>query len=71
MKIIRPIQFDEKRKEAKRAKDRESQRRRRQRKLGPGDEFYMYAFMTRLNGCSLPIWFNEANDNSPRPRRRK
>lgn len=63
-RIVRPIQFDPKRKESRRAKARASQQRRRERQFEFGGEWYLPRFVQRMVREPWDIMIvGEANDN--------
>lgn len=70
MTVVRPIQFDEKRKTARRAKARVAQRRRRDRQYEFGGDLYLHNFMYRMIREPWDITLNadEGNDNWPKVR---
>lgn len=60
--VVRPIAFDEKRKQSRRDKARTAQRRRRDRQFEFGGKWYLHNFMIRMVREPWRMT-DEANDN--------
>jgi hypothetical protein len=70
-RVVRPIQFDEGRKEKRREKARVARKRRRDRQFEFGGDLYLHNFMYRMirEPWDITLKGDEGNDNWPRKRK--